>query len=57
MIVCFCNALKEKEVRDAVRGGASSPQKAYRKLGCKFQCGQCMPLAQRIINNETATAC
>lgn len=57
MIVCFCNALKEKEVRDAVRGGARSPQKAYRKLGCKFQCGQCMPLAQRIINNETATAC
>lgn len=57
MIVCFCNALKEKDVRDAVRGGAHSPSKAYQKLGCKFQCGQCMPLAKRIINSEAATAC
>lgn len=57
MIVCICNALKEKEVRTAARDGARNPIKAYRKLGCKLQCGQCIPLAQRIINNETATAC
>ncbi len=57
MIVCLCNALREKEVRGAARDGERTPAKAYRKLGCKFQCGQCLPLAQRIINSETATAC
>jgi len=57
VIVCLCNAIKEKEVRSAARDGARSPAKAYRKLGCKFQCGQCLPLAKSIINSETATAC
>lgn len=57
MIVCHCNALKEGEVREAVRAGARSPAKAYRKLGCKFQCGQCLPLAKRIISSEGAIAC
>lgn len=57
MIVCHCNAIREKEVRNAARDGALSPAKAYRKLGCKFQCGQCLPLAKRIINSERAIAC
>lgn len=57
MIVCHCNAIREKEVRNAARSGERTPAKAYRKLGCKFQCGLCLPLAKRIINSEHATAC
>lgn len=57
MIVCHCNAIREKEVRTVVRSGVRSPAKAYQTLGCKFQCGQCLPLAKSIINSELATAC
>jgi bacterioferritin-associated ferredoxin len=57
MVVCVCNALKERDVRSAARGGARSPGRAYRSLGCKLQCGQCVPFARQIIKAEHATAC
>lgn len=57
MIVCVCNALRESEVRSAVRHGARNPGTAYRRLGCQLQCGQCVPFAKRIIAAERAIAC
>jgi bacterioferritin-associated ferredoxin len=56
MIVCVCNALKEREVRDAARKGARSPAGAYRSLGCQVKCGQCVPFARDVIGHERATA-
>ena len=57
MVVCVCNAIREREVRDAARRGAISPAKAYQSLGCKPQCGQCIPFALQIIKAEHALAC
>lgn len=57
MVVCICNALKEKDVREAARAGACSPAKAYRSLGCQVKCGQCVPFARDLIGRERATAC
>lgn len=57
MIVCVCNAIKERQVREAARQGASSPARAYRNLGCQVKCGQCIPFARDIIGRERATAC
>ena len=57
MIVCVCNAIKEREVRDAAQKGARSPARAYRDLGCQVKCGQCVPFARDIIGRERATAC
>lgn len=57
MVVCVCNAIRERDVRDAARSGARSPGKAYRSLGCKMQCGQCIPFAREIIRAEHAIAC
>lgn len=57
MIVCVCNAIKEREVRDAARKGARSPAGAYRSLGCQVKCGQCIPFARDVIGHERATAC
>lgn len=57
MVVCVCNALREKDVRDAVRTGAKSPARAYRSLGCQVKCGACIPFAHEIIRAERATAC
>lgn len=57
MIVCVCNAIREREVRDAAQKGARSPARAYRDLGFQVKCGQCIPFARDIIGRERATAC
>lgn len=57
MVVCVCNAIRERDVRSAARNGARTPGGAYRSLGCKFQCGQCIPFAREIIKAEHANAC
>lgn len=52
MVVCVCNAIKEKTVRQAVRSGATCPTSAYAQLGCRARCGQCFPFAREIIAAE-----
>jgi bacterioferritin-associated ferredoxin len=56
MVVCVCNAIREKDVRAAVRQGASCPRSAYASLGRRPRCGQCMPFAREIIASEAAHA-
>ncbi len=52
MIVCVCNAITEKEVREAARKGAHSPEAAYAEFDCEPQCGCCLDYAQEIIDEE-----
>ena len=52
MIVCVCNRITEKEVRDAARAGASTPEQAYARVGCEVQCGCCLDYAQEVIDDE-----
>ena len=53
MIVCSCNAIREDELREAVRrSGAACAEKAYRALGCEFDCGSCEDYAQEIVDEE-----
>jgi bacterioferritin-associated ferredoxin len=56
MIVCVCNAIRETELRQAVRDGASCPTSAYRQYGRKPRCGQCFSFARELIAAERATA-
>ncbi|MBQ0770628.1 MAG: bacterioferritin-associated ferredoxin [Parasphingorhabdus sp.] len=56
MVVCVCNAIKEKDLRAAVRTGADRPSQVYALLGRKPKCGQCLAFAQTIIRSEVATA-
>ncbi len=57
MVVCVCNALRERDVRVAARSGCRDPLSAYASLGCRPRCGQCVPFARELIANEqTATA-
>jgi bacterioferritin-associated ferredoxin len=57
MVVCICNAIREKDVRSAAREGSSEPRSAYKRLGCQVRCGQCLPFARQIIAAERAIAC
>ena len=54
MIVCVCNAIRETQVRQAARNGASCPTSAYRCYGAKPRCGQCFTFAKDIIAAERA---
>ena len=56
MVVCVCNAIRENQVRDAVRCGASTACQVYRSLGCRAKCGQCSVTARSIIDEERAAA-
>jgi bacterioferritin-associated ferredoxin len=56
MVVCVCNAIREREVRTAAREGAISACQAYRALGLSPKCGQCVPFARAIIAEERAAA-
>ena len=51
MIVCVCNRITEREVREAARCGATTAEKAYACFGCEVQCGCCLDYAQEIIND------
>ena len=56
MILCVCNALREADVRHAVRQGATCPLSAYKALGRKPKCGQCVPAARTLVDAERAAA-
>jgi len=56
MVVCICNAIREKDIRAAVRKGAQTPSTAYAQMGHRARCGQCVSFAREIIQSETATA-
>jgi len=55
VIVCVCNALKERDVREAARvAGTSCAKAAFAQLGCKLKCGQCLPFAKEIVADARA---
>lgn len=52
VIVCVCNALREKQVRAKARACGGSVGQVYASLGCKPQCCQCLPFAREVIRDE-----
>jgi bacterioferritin-associated ferredoxin len=56
MVVCVCNAIRERDVREAARNGAASACQAYRACGKQAKCGQCIPFARAIIDEVRAAA-
>lgn len=56
MVVCVCNAIREREVRDAARAGCPCPIQAYAALGRRPRCGQCLPFARELMDAERAAA-
>ena len=56
MVVCHCNAIRERDVREAARAGVDCPLRAYAALGRRPKCGQCIPYARELIAEERAAA-
>jgi bacterioferritin-associated ferredoxin len=60
MYVCICNAVTEREIRQAVQRGATRMQQLKRDLGVAGCCGKCAPSANAVLRDElsdTAPVC
>ncbi len=44
MYVCLCNGLTDRQVTQAVAGGASLLREVYAACDCRAQCGRCSHL-------------
>lgn len=56
MVVCVCNVIREKEIREAARRGMADVEAIYATLGCEPNCCQCFPFAEEIIQEELSVA-
>ncbi len=50
MYVCICNGITDKQIRQAVAGGATSLEELHDELGVASQCGSCSEHALSLIN-------
>ncbi len=50
MYVCICNGYRDAEIRDMARSGIRCARKAYDALGDGPNCGQCLAVAQDLID-------
>ena len=54
MFVCLCNAIRERELREAIRLGVRTAEEAYRFLGVEMNCADCGDELQRAIDEMLA---
>lgn len=52
MYVCICNAVTERDIEKAVRGGVRSLADLRLATGCSSNCGQCADLADALIEDH-----
>ena len=52
MIVCHCKGITEREIRSAVRNGATTHRQVTRACQAGRSCGGCHPVIREIIEDE-----
>lgn len=55
MYVCICNAVTDKQIRQAVEDGAGSMRELRKQLGVCSDCGKCGPSAKEILQEYKQT--
>ena len=53
MYVCICNGITERDVHQAIDGGASSVRDLNRALQVGSCCGKCVCLARDILSTKS----
>jgi bacterioferritin-associated ferredoxin len=56
MIVCVCNNISDREIRQAVDLGLSSMAELHRELGVGTCCGKCVSYAREVLHEHQAKA-
>ena len=52
MIVCVCNNISDREIRQAVELGISSMAELHEQLGVGTCCGKCVSYAREVMNEH-----
>ena len=52
VIVCHCNAITDREIRRAVRNGATTLREVSRACGAASGCGGCVETVLEIVSGE-----
>lgn len=52
MIVCLCNALREREIRSGVARGVATVDEVFSSFGCEARCRTCVPDIAEMIARE-----
>ena len=55
MIVCVCNNISDREIRQAVDLGLSSMAELSRDLGVGTCCGKCTSCARKVLHDHLET--
>jgi len=55
MIVCVCNNISDREIRQAVDLGISSVAELHKELGVGTMCGKCVSYAREVLNEHLDT--
>ncbi len=55
MYVCVCNAITDRDVRQAAKAGVASVAELGRELGVATNCGSCAELAQSILDTHASS--
>jgi len=56
MIVCICNNINGRQVREAIAAGADSATAVYAHHGTAPQCGRCLKTIRAMIAQDEAPA-
>ena len=54
MYVCICNAVTDRQIRQAAAEGVESLKELRVKLGVAYCCGRCAPAARAVLNDRRA---
>ncbi|MCH2185946.1 (2Fe-2S)-binding protein [Myxococcota bacterium] len=54
MMVCHCNGVSDRAIRQAVRNGASTRSEVARACGAGSRCGGCLRTVSELIRHEGA---
>jgi bacterioferritin-associated ferredoxin len=56
MFVCICRAVTDRQIRNAIAGGARSMRELREKLGVCSDCGKCGPCAKEMLSEQLPIA-
>lgn len=57
MYVCICNAVTDKQIKEAAEGGATSMKHLREQLNVGTCCGRCATCAKQILKDARTQPC
>jgi bacterioferritin-associated ferredoxin len=49
MYICLCNAITDRQIAEAAKLGARSPEDLAQRLGIGLGCGRCVSCAEEVL--------